>query len=398
MIATPTLARQDGQPEPYWPTEPFRGGSPGDRGTGGGPTGEPCERLPVAPLPVSRGANSHQRPDAKVPTIKLDWLRVSGPRSLARVVIEELDQLYGDHHKGRGGMFLGASFRWEDGPALFYDPSQEDDDGCKEHCVLDLPGSVLERITPRQQLCLMVRLWSMGFKGTRVDGAIDFISHLGVGLIDNILSACEDGHVVGARCWDKHEGYNADGLCNKGVTIGKRGKDGSGRYLRCYDKGLESGTHAAGIRERYEVEFTHNPAQQVFDAMCKLTVDTGVDSEGFAELVRRVMGSFDFRRNTDKNVTRRPRLTWWSELCDGINTIKTTDQRDQTTKDRWVAWWRSILPNIVAIAQAVDLGEDHVVRELCDFPGLGNAVERARAKSVLWDVVNDIRDEMRQDL
>ena len=106
------------------------------------------------------------------------------------------------------------------------------------------------------KLQLMHDLEALGVKCTRIDLAADDFTRKRL-VMDVIHQAATAGHVVGFRCYDPRrplKNMQTGQLAGDTAYFGKRGNHGSGRYVRFYDKGLESNGEVDSIR--YEVELS----------------------------------------------------------------------------------------------------------------------------------------------
>jgi len=130
-----------------------------------------------------------------------------------------------------------------------------------------------------------------------------------------------------------------------GCYIGLRGKAGSGRYLRIYDKGLQTGDRPAGTWERFEVEHTQDIANQV-------AVKIGTADDWLNAAMAIALGTVDFReKNGSRELARRPRLKWWSQVLEGIEPVRVRERRSVTTIDSWRGWLgRAAIPALKAVA------------------------------------------------
>jgi hypothetical protein len=131
--------------------------------------------------------------------------------------------------------------------------------------------------------------------------------------IDRVARA---GDVVGYRrylpCFpirDIRTGELEGASCN----FGRRGANGSGRYTRIYDKGLES--HGLNNCIRCEVEFSGDYAKGWFEIL----TDCFDLADFKRHIARAVGGAIDFRdRQQHKELDRMERFAWWQAFVDAL--------------------------------------------------------------------------------
>jgi DNA relaxase NicK len=130
------------------------------------------------------------------------------------------------------------------------------------------------------------------------------------------------------------------------VRIGRRGDVGSGRYVRCYDKGLERGMHR-GTWHRWEAELSGSCAEQVQHAL----VDSHAD--WLRTMVEIAFGCVDFRIGEKRRaVEARERVDWWAVLLDGVRTCCVRAERTLSTAAGKLSWLRnSVGPMVKALVE-----------------------------------------------
>jgi hypothetical protein len=243
-------------------------------------------------------------------TIKLDALRVTVPTSkldeLEAVVTRYLGDICQDREQG--GLYtykLGKI--WPTGAVLVWTEGRAE-------CCLQFMGRDINVIPLEQLRPLIIDLAKLGAKGRRIDVALDDYTRT-VLTVEQFIEAGRARNVTGCRRWEPKElldlvtgEYLAHG-CNFGV----RGKDGSGRYVRVYDKLLES--RGAIDAVRFELETAGDVAELLFAELADCD-----DDEVFKRKLRRVLaGAVDFRdRGQERNVDRMPRLSWWAAVVDAL--------------------------------------------------------------------------------
>jgi DNA relaxase NicK len=264
---------------------------------------------------------------------------------------------------------------------VYYDPAGK---LIKKHIVLELPGSFLAPVPGADRVELMRQLRLMGFKPTRLDLAIDWRG-VGIQLIEAMRRACEAGELCGARRWKPHREFSGRRVVGDGVSVGKRGGDGSGRYLRAYDKGLETGTVSEGGWVRVELELADDCAAQAADVLCEA-------GQWEAAAVELVLGAVDFREVTgDKHLAKRPRAAWWAAVLDGVEGVRVVASRSAAKLQTYAAWLKRAVFRPLQ-SHADELGMS--LREVVCFM-VGEHVEPSRA-SGMTAVGHQLRELVRE--
>lgn len=279
--------------------------------------------------------------------IRHDWLNMTFPvasRDLVQQVIEQ---------------YLGASVRRERG-ANTYAESVGWDVGCllawseaRPECWLSMNGDSCDLILPEHKLELLRELMKLGGKCTRIDVAIDVVRDL-VGMED-VHAAARADQVVGFRRYDPRRvlrDMSTGELEQDQANFGRRGRDGSGRYVRVYDKGLESDGKLDFIR--FEAELSGDTAAHVFSEYICYCEDQA-DLERV--LGRLAVGSIDFAEKTGAHShrDRYKRLGWWDRIVSLVGSARVKVERVPATLERSVEWLKTATPVVLArLVQVVD--------------------------------------------
>lgn len=280
-----------------------------------GRSGEACDLVPPV---VIRGANKGQVvSDDVVVSVGIDWIRMSGPESVlpaARRLISETFGVGGQLKPCSGRFFYLHGERAACGVLLLFDP--EVCEGAK-HCTIDIPGSALQLMGGGRRVQLLGDLFSIGFCNvSRLDLFNDYVGQ--VYLVEAVFEACQAFQLCGARRWEPIRPMSSRGrVLGFTVNLGRRGGDGSGRFVRVYDKGLEQ-QQGANEWHRFEVELSGGVARQGAEILVRAW-QAGGDAWR-TELSRIVLGAVDFRevRNGETALKRRPQVAWWSLLVAGV--------------------------------------------------------------------------------
>jgi len=291
----------------------------------------------VLPVPFSHLSSS----------VGVHWLRISFLTKKLGEVAAFLNKIWGDFDQdGYGFWSYDSRFIWKSGVSLNYDEDPERSN--RVHCgmmTLDCPGSSLDEVTAPDLQLLIEFCEAIGGKCTRIDTFFDDYARRITP--HEIYDVVKKGDYSGFRTYSRIERGNRNELTHDEIAFGRRGSFGNGKYLRIYDKELES--HGEQKCIRYEVEWTGRKADSVFK---KISVTCG-NVEAFATLVGSlVAGSVTFvKRTGDKNVCRLDVYDWWREIVEilhGPIVIRTSRKKDSLTgKIEWVK--RNVSPSLACL-------------------------------------------------
>ena len=325
----------------------------------------------VLPPPVSHGMNC----------VGIHWLRISLPKKNLSKAFGLCSTLWGESdHDGRGLWSYDSRFCWSNGVSLNFDADKERSFSVHNNCAtLDVPGSACDELTSCDLTLIIDVFKDLGGKCTRIDTYYDDY--------DRRITPHEVYDIVkkrdysGFRTYSRIERGNLDCLTHDEIAFGRRGSFGNGKYLRFYDKGLESN----GKQDccRWEVEWTGEKADRVFQTLSA----TRGDLEVFGTIIGSlVAGCITFvRRTGDKNISRLETYSWWQEILDilgGKLVIRTSRKKDSLTgKIEWIK--RSVAPSMACLKK-VFVDKDAFYRWLWDVcsdgDGRMNAATRQIAK------------------
>ncbi|MEM6553963.1 MAG: replication initiation factor domain-containing protein [Planctomycetota bacterium] len=254
----------------------------------------------------------------------------------------------------------------------------------RPECCIELPGDTCQLLGPDDLLQLIAWVYDQGGKATRIDVRIDFRGE-GLNLIDQVHDACERRQLCRCRRWTPQQPRTSDGsYLGRGVNLGRRGKDGSGRYVRIYDKGLETGESSPRTWERWETEFSKHAADQVAQRL--------IESEAWEQdAVAVALGAIDFRDWTGSaSLDRRPRSAWWTAYLAGVKPVLVRVQRTPTNLNRWGSWMRRcVLSTLTTIAH--EAGQN--VEGIIDFLSEGKPLPRSDSP-VVWEYLDELANAL----
>lgn len=292
------------------------------------------------PRNVKRGVNSQTKNE-----VGLHWLRISIARQYLQKVRAYLDFYFGASSQDDYGLWsYDSRFHWPCGASLNYDSAAARADLVHNgKFTVEIPGQALDGIAQTDLHLFLLSLRQFSPTCTRCDVFFDdYRRTINPHQLHNIVQ----GHdYSGFRKSQIKQGYDSGRLIHDEIDFGKRGPNGSGQYLRIYDKLLESEGKKDCVR--FEVEFTKERAHKVFD---KLSQVTSVDA--FATLCGSLVGgSVKFvHRDGDKNISRLTVYDFWQEILELLGSVVIripTKQTDIAGKYKYI--YRQVSPTLALL-------------------------------------------------
>ena len=264
---------------------------------------------------------------------KLDWLRFTLPPKLKSHIVKLLRAKLGIYEATVAGGRTRRELRhqWSGGGVVAFDHTED----TPADVYVDLPGAILAEWTPDEQLDLIRWVFKVGGKVTRLDLAIDWYGGPAEWVIEALRTAAAAGEVTGFRKFSVINERKVGGArTGHQITFGSRGRNGSGKLVRVYDKGLETEDAGEGHWVRYEAELTGDRATAAAGIITKghAGVEPGSDLD-YRRLTQGVAYSLlDVREVTggkNRSLERRPRLLWWQRIIDGVELLPVTVPRER---------------------------------------------------------------------
>jgi hypothetical protein len=302
----------------------------------------------------------------------IDYIRAVGPADLYGTALIYLENLFGPWDRsGERARFFEHYVQWANGARFYWGH------GSEIVCV-DLPGGALSsRFAAAARIDVMRALRAFGFRFTRVDVAFDFVNQ-GVDLYDHVDASIDAGQLRRTRSVKRVVEKVSGAIKGRTVYLGLRGGDGSGRMVRCYDKGLQTKAFTEpGRWERWEAEFTRGPCMAAdagganspvaHQVACKL-----IDAPDWLPVAIEVaFGAVDFREGKGGDgigIEDRPRPPWWAELLARVHTVVVYAKRSKARLIGYARWMeRSVAPLLGTLAakagQSVAVVLEHIVKE-----------------------------------
>jgi hypothetical protein len=291
----------------------------------------------VLPVPFSHKDNA----------VGIHWLRISFSKQHLANLTNWLSKLWGDFQADGFGLWsYDSRLSWSNGCSLNYD--EDDERSNRVHLgmmTLDCPGSALDELSIPDLQLLCEFAHAFNGKCSRIDCFYDdYARRVYPSDLDEVIKRND---FSGLRHAGLHHKWDNGHLIREEVSFGERGSRGNGKYLRFYNKELESDGEQKC--NRWEVEFTRDKAQQVFLRLAK----TAGNLEAFASITAAlVAGSITFvHRTGEKNISRLELYDWWKDIRDvlgGCVTIRTSRKKDSLTgKMNWVT--RNVSPSLACL-------------------------------------------------
>lgn len=286
------------------------------------------ERAPRAvlgeqPHMLIGGVNSHTLhipiADGVEGSCGIDWLAGSLPVEKIDAVMEFLENLYGiapDVTEKNIQLYDRLASFDPFGCRVFFDSTEK---RCKSlhrgRFAVQFSGGGLQQFTANGLWKLLGHLVNdFWFKGTRIDiNYDDFTKRI---LPHQIAEMANEGGYTGYRVHQHLCSRSRSGkVLGDTLYFGKRGKNGSGKFLRIYDKFLESDGEVDCVR--YEVEFSKERARLIclHLGMCSTVEDMAGNICGL------VGGSIDFIVRNGKNLDRSDRVQWWADILSVLGEV-----------------------------------------------------------------------------
>jgi hypothetical protein len=279
--------------------------------------------------------------------IGVDWLSATFPDEAYDGLLAWLFEREGrpvDVEHGRHG--FNRAVRFGSGLTL-------SDGHASGRCMVNLPGSACAVYGSDVvvELCgLLISLAGDGVTFTRVDVRRDLVKPDNR-LVGTLIQACEHGGLRRVRGFKSFVERDADTLelTGHGVYLGS---SKSPRFVRCYDKGLESSLLPAGQWVRFEGQFR----EEFADAAVRQLVSCA--SSWIVPAFNLLVGVVDFvlgPRGSGAQWKRFPRMEFWSEFIGDAEPMRTSPARSAPSVDAYAAFLARALGQLSLAADASGL-------------------------------------------
>lgn len=264
---------------------------------------------------------------------------------------------------------------WPNGAMLLYHSTPKGEEYTKGRFAIEVPGHVLDQFDVADVMIMFAALSDHDFQCSRLDLYFDdFERSITPRQIEALVYEVSLGGNQPIReDWTgfrdlhpKHQFKRGKGCVREEIAFGARGKQGSGKYLRVYDKSMESQGRNPAIR--WELELSDKRAKKAFEMLLGTLCDDW-KPEVTAGLIGALIGEcIDFKvRNGRRNVKRCPRYAFWQRIIDRIGCQPMLREKDPPKSieraERWL--WKQIRPTLQMVRAA--LGTEEFLPMLFDW-------------------------------
>ena len=327
----------------------------------------PAERGEAAPPTLLGGVNGKNigKMDTgeRKASLSVDWLQGTIPFERMDMLFEYLTDLCGSRPEIYGYGMLGyqCSAEWHPfGIKVMWDAEKTARSFHANRICIQLTGSSLAGFPPSSLMRFMydmsVKFW---LKCSRIDLAFD--DYEKIIRPTEVFEHAEQGSYKGFR---KHhpviERQRNGELLGEGIYFGTRGKNGGGKYLRCYGKDIESDGETDSIR--WEVEFSKQKANRVF-----FDLAMAADLTDFATMISLFIGgAIDFiERGSSGKCNKLDRLAFWEQILHHLGAATIRCPEPDGSIETTMEWFeRSVYPSMEKVKRAI--GDDALYQRLLE--------------------------------
>jgi len=278
------------------------------------------------------------------------WLRISFDFKQLESIKSMVTNFFGVFEICYNGILsYSARYVWQPGVSLCFDEDPElREKAHRGRITLDVPGTACDELIPSDLLLLFDYCRAFTGKATRIDVFFDdynrrvSLKELRSVIVKNDFSGFRIASMNQTLdCTKKDNG----GMTYDAVSFGRRGSAGSGKYLRVYDKNLESKGEENCIR--WEIENTQGHAVQVFNILsgCNCNVDVFAIACGAM-----IGGCMKFvHRTGDKNITRLNLYDWWEEIVKALGVLVVRVAKKKNSLTGMIEWTKRQVSQTLAV-------------------------------------------------
>lgn len=283
--------------------------------------------------------------------VGVDWLHISFDYREIRPVKVLVGHFFGDYDKDEVRL-LGYTDRiaWPSGVNLCFDSDPEKHQKAhRGRMTLQVTGRACNELTAPDLLLFMEGCESLGGGCSRIDICWDDYGRtVSLDEIREVIDKCDyTKFEVASKDQTRNRTVKQNsGIIYDAVTFGRRGSFGSGKYLRIYDKNIESkGKHDC---IRWECEFSQHRAEKVF----KMLAGVSGDIECFATICGALIGGCVgfVHRTGDKNLSRLEPYEWWERIKERLGELTVRIAKKKNTLTGMIEYQvRSMSPSLACI-------------------------------------------------
>lgn len=278
------------------------------------------------------------------------WLRISFDFKQLESVKAMVSSFFGVCEICYNGILsYSARHVWRSGVSLCFDEDPElRQKAHRGRITLDVPGSACQELTAPDLLLLLQWCQELNGKPTRMD--VYFDDYARRVTMDDLRDTITRKDFSGFRIVNVSHTLDCskkknDGVIYYAIAFGRRGSKGSGKYLRIYDKNLESDGKENCIR--WEVEFTQEFALDVFNILAGAEGRLDVFAIACGALIGGIMKFV--HRNGDKNITRLELYDWWESITKDLGVLVVRIAKKKNSLTGMIEWTERQVSQTLAV-------------------------------------------------
>lgn len=305
--------------------------------------------------------------------LAIGWLAGSFPEERWEEVKSLLEQTFGTVFvRARGGrhgfseswvsplnsgLFMCRNVKFDEDSGEFTPPSQG-----HGWAYFQVSAGIIESLLPRWFFHFLGQLRGVGFRPTRIDISYDDYERRIP--VRTFWGFKELGMITRFKKGRPHlQNVEKKGTFWEGVTLGSRGSNGGGFYIRYYDKSIESKGKINAIR--LEAEITEEKARVVWEELSNHLSDIWSDDleqkeREFCRKLASILGSvFDVVHKAESgHLHRSPRLQIWQDFLDGLtdSLVRLVNHKRRSTLAQKIDAFRRQWAPMLAVFRAVMFG------------------------------------------
>lgn len=308
----------------------------------------------TVPPSVIRGTDSQTEKGQQI--IGFDYIRVTGSTNRLQQLRDRLQHFYPalefQASSGRYSYALGE--RSDLGIQINYTPHEHEGGLNHGKATLDISGAALAALTRENVMRLTAELDLMCFLPSRLDIKIrDFDNLITPFELDKLRQKSTDKGV-------EVSGFKKGNFVSSPTNIGEKAVDGtlylgrreSPKFLRAYSAKEKHGIDATD----WELELKNDKAKSAW----RLIVDEWHESNNVEETYKLMASiltsSVNFVHRTDKNLERCEAYSFWSQMKQGLDTVKLATVKAVTTLEKSKKWLRKSVSKTLATVVFNGLG------------------------------------------